>query len=33
VEDAREVGPAVRRALQAVEDGTPALVDCVTAFR
>ncbi len=31
--DAREVGPAVRRALQAVEEGIPALVDCVTAFR
>lgn len=33
VVDARELGPAVRRALRAVEEGTAALVDCVTAFR
>jgi len=33
IEDAREVGPAVQRALRAVENGRPALVDCVTAFR
>ncbi|MCS7235535.1 MAG: thiamine pyrophosphate-binding protein [Armatimonadota bacterium] len=33
LEDAREIGPAVRRALEAVDNGTPALVDCVTAFR
>ncbi len=33
VEDARAVGPAVNRALRAVKEGTPALVDCVTAFR
>lgn len=33
IEDARQVGPAVQRALRAVEEGTPALVDCVTASR
>lgn len=33
IRDAREVGPAVQRALRVVEEGAPALVDCVTAFR
>lgn len=33
IEDGDEVGPALQRALRAVKDGRPALVDTVTQFR
>ena len=33
IEDARELGPALRRAIAQVKEGKPALVDSVTQFR
>jgi acetolactate synthase I/II/III large subunit len=33
IEDGRDLGPALRRAIQQVKDGKPALVDAVTRFR
>jgi len=33
IEDGRELGPALRRAIKQVKDGKPALVDAVTRFR
>jgi acetolactate synthase-1/2/3 large subunit len=33
IEDPREVGPALRRAIAQVKAGKPALVDTVTRFR
>ena len=33
IEDGRELGPALRRAIAQVKDGMPALVDAVTRFR
>jgi acetolactate synthase-1/2/3 large subunit len=33
IEDGREVGPALRRAIRQVKEGRPALVDTVTRFR
>jgi acetolactate synthase-1/2/3 large subunit len=33
IEDGRELGPALRRAIAQVKDGKPALVDSITRFR
>jgi acetolactate synthase-1/2/3 large subunit len=33
IEDGRELGPALRRAIRQVKDGKPALIDSVTRFR
>jgi acetolactate synthase-1/2/3 large subunit len=33
IEDGRELGPALHRAIKQVKDGKPALVDAVTRFR
>ena len=33
IEDGREFGPALRRAIRQVKDGQPALIDSVTRFR
>jgi acetolactate synthase I/II/III large subunit len=33
IEDPRELGPALRRAIAQVKDGKPALIDAVTRFR
>ena len=33
VEDGRELGPALRRAIRQVKEGKPALVDSITRFR
>jgi acetolactate synthase-1/2/3 large subunit len=33
IEDGRELGPALRRAIRQVKDGKPALIDSITRFR
>jgi acetolactate synthase-1/2/3 large subunit len=33
IEDGRELGPALRRAIAQVKDGKPALIDSITRFR
>jgi acetolactate synthase-1/2/3 large subunit len=33
LEDGRELGPALRRAIHQVKDGKPALIDAITRFR